>query len=327
MVTELVAADIGGTHARFALAQIEDGRVAELGEPLTLNTADHAGLAEAWQAFADHLGRPLPSAAALAFAYPVDNDLPNLTNMPWTIDPRRIPDALGLTEYLALNDFAAIGHAAATLGSSHFVHIAGPNVALPESGVISIVGPGTGLGVGLVIRSGGSYQVIASEGGNMDFSPNDDLDDRLMTALRKRYSHVSAERLVSGPALRDIYAVIADSEAPYAHDRDLWQAALDGGDPVARAALERFCLCLGAFAGNIALAHGANTLVLAGGLGLRLRDYLPASGFAEALAAKGEYRSILEQLPVRLIAHGEPGLYGAAAAFAVRPRDNGANAG
>jgi glucokinase len=318
MITELIAADIGGTHARFALAQIEDGRVLQLGDALTLKTADHAGLAEAWQAFARHLGRPLPRAAAMAFAYPVEKDLPRLTNMPWTIDARTLPEVLDVDQLLFLNDFSAIGHAAATLGPSYFLHIAGPDIALPEDGVISIVGPGTGLGVGLVIRGDGQYQVIASEGGNMDFSPYDDLDDRLMAALRKRYGHVSAERLVSGPALRDIYAVIADTDAPYADDRDLWQAALEGSDPIAAAAFERFCLCLGAFAGNIALAHGANALVLAGGLGLRIRGHLAASGFAERLAAKGDYRSILEQLPVKLIAHAEPGLYGAAAAFAAR---------
>jgi glucokinase len=324
MITELVAADIGGTHARFALAQIEDGRVLRLGEALTLKTADYSGLAEAWQAFARHLGRPLPSAAALAFAYPVENDLPRLTNMPWTIDARTLPGDLGIAEHLVINDFAAIGHAAATLEPSHFLHIAGPDVPLPETGVISIVGPGTGLGVGLVIRADGQYQVIASEGGNMDFSPHDDLDDRLMAVLRERYGHVSAERVISGPALSDIYAVIAEAQAPYAEDRNLWQAALDGSDPTAAAALERFCLCLGSFAGNIALAHGASALVLAGGLGLRLREHLPSSGFAERLVAKGEYRSILEQLPVKLIVHPEPGLYGAAAAFAARFAGSGA---
>src|ERR1041385_5457403 len=206
MITELVAADIGGTHARFALAHVEDGRVRELGGPLTLNTADYAGLAEAWQAFAHHLGRPLPAAAALAFAYPVENDLPQLTNMPWRIDARTLAEDLGLTQHLILNDFAAIGHAVATLDPLHFLHIAGPDIALPTSGVISIVGPGTGLGVGLVIRNGGHYQVIASEGGYIDFSPHDELDDRLMAALRSRYGHVSAERVVSGPGLRDIYA-------------------------------------------------------------------------------------------------------------------------
>jgi glucokinase len=318
MITELVAADIGGTHARFALAEVEDGRVVGLGETVTLETANYPGLAEAWQAFAHRVARPLPGAAALAFAYPVENDLPQLTNMPWTIDAQTLPDVLGVMHHVMLNDFAAVGHAVATLDASQFVHIAGPDIPLPESGVISIVGPGTGLGVGLVIRGDGRYQVIASEGGNIDFSPHDELDDRLMAALRRRYGHISAERVISGPGLRDIYAVIADADPPYAADRELWQAALEGSDPIAAAALERFCVCLGAFAGNIALAQGASALVLAGGLGWRLGDHLPTSPFAEAFAAKGDYRSILEQLPVKLIAHPEPGLHGAAAAFAVR---------
>jgi len=316
MTTEVVAADIGGTHARFALAQIDGGRVLELGEALTLKTAEHVGLPDAWQTFARHVGGPLPRDAALAFAYPVEEDLPQLTNMPWTIDARTLPDDLGVQRHVILNDFAAVGHAVATLGPSHFLHIAGPDIALPERGVVSIVGPGTGLGVGLLIRGDGRCQVIASEGGNMDFSPHDDLDDRLMAALRTRYGHVSAERVISGPGLRDIYAVIAGAEAPFADDRQLWRAAREGSDPDAAAALERFCLCLGSFAGNVALAHGSGALVLAGGLGLRLAEYLPKSGFAERLVAKGEYRSILEQLPVKLIVHPEPGLYGAAAAFA-----------
>ena len=315
-MTELVAADIGGTHARFALAKAEAGRVVELGDQLTLKTADYAGLPEAWRAFADYLGRPLPRAAALAFAYPVENGLPQLTNMPWTIDAETLPRDLSISRYLMLNDFAAIGHAVAALDLSDLLQVTGPEVALPANGVISIVGPGTGLGVGLVIRDNGRHRVIASEGGNIDFSPRDDFDHRLMVMLRKRYGHASAERVVSGPGLLDIYSVIAESDPPYANDRDLWQAALHGSDPTARAALDRFCCCLGAFAGNIALAHGANALVLAGGLGLRLRDYLPRSGFAEALVDKGEYGSILEQLPVKLITHPEPGLYGAAAAFA-----------
>lgn len=316
MSTELVAADIGGTHARFALAQIDDGRVVRLGDALTLNTADHSGLPEAWQVFARHLGRPLPSAAALAFAYPVENDLPQLTNISWTIDARTIPRLLGVERYVLINDFAAISHAVAAFDPSHFLHIGGPDVPLPQTGVISVIGPGTGLGVGLVIRADGQHQVVASEGGNMDFSPNDDLDDRLMETLRRRYGHVSAERVISGPGLRDIYAMIAEAEAPYVSDRDLWSATLAGHDPTAAAALERFCLCLGAFSGNIALAHGANALVLAGGLGFRLREHLPRSGFAEAFAAKGEYRAILEQLPLKLVIHPQPGLFGAVTAFA-----------
>src|SRR5205085_25049 len=120
MITELVAADIGGTHARFALAQIEDGRVLQLGETLTLKTADYADLVEAWNAFAAHLRHPLPPAAAMAFAYPVESGLPALTNMPWRIDSSTLADALGLVRHVIVNDFEAIGHAVATLGASHF---------------------------------------------------------------------------------------------------------------------------------------------------------------------------------------------------------------
>jgi glucokinase len=134
-----------------------------------------------------------------------------------------------------------------------------------------------------------------------------------MAALRRRYSHVSAERLVSGPALRAIYAVIAEAGAPYADDRDLWQAALEGRIRRA-AALEHFLpLSRCVRVGTCALAHGANALVLAGGwdsgcvsiAGLRV---------CRRLAAKGEYRSILEQLRL-LIVHADPGLYGASRRF------------
>src|SRR3954468_13301686 len=123
MIGDLVAAAIAGTHARFALAEVEDGHVLRLGEALTLNTAEHAGLAEAWRAFGDHSGRSLPSAAALAFAYPVENGLPQLTNMPWAIDAGTLPRALDITRHLVLNDFAAIGHAIAMLAPAHFLHI------------------------------------------------------------------------------------------------------------------------------------------------------------------------------------------------------------
>ncbi|MEO5640765.1 MAG: glucokinase, partial [Sphingomicrobium sp.] len=99
-------------------------------------------------------------------------------------------------------------------------------------------------------------------------------------------------------------------------DKMLWATALDGADALAAAALDRFCLCLGAVAGDLALAHGANAVVIAGGLGLRLKDHLPKSGFADRFIAKGRFERRMEAIPVKLITHPQPGLYGAAAAFA-----------
>lgn len=99
-------------------------------------------------------------------------------------------------------------------------------------------------------------------------------------------------------------------------DKALWAAALDGSDSLATAALERFCLTFGAVAGDTALAHGAHAVVIAGGLGLRLSDHLPRSGFASRFVAKGRFEWRMERLPVKLATFPEPGLFGAAAAFA-----------
>jgi glucokinase len=117
-------------------------------------------------------------------------------------------------------------------------------------------------------------------------------------------------------AIYQALAAITNRPAPLTEDKALWEAALGGTDPQAAAALERFLLCLGTCAGDIALAQGSGAVVIAGGLGLRLRDRLHSSGFAQRFVAKGRFESLMAALPVKLITHPQPGLYGAAAAHA-----------
>lgn len=102
---QLVSVDIGGTHARFAIAEVENGRVVSLGEPVTLKTAEHASLQTAWQHFASIHGTPLPKAAALSVASPITGDIIRLTNNPWVIRPSLIPERLGADIYTVINDF------------------------------------------------------------------------------------------------------------------------------------------------------------------------------------------------------------------------------
>src|SRR5271155_2596441 len=109
--TEIVAGDIGGTHARYALAEIADGRVQKLHEPVTFHTADHVSLARSWEAFGRQLGRELPRAAALAVACPITGEILKLTNNPWVIRPAALPEELGVDGLVLLNDFGAVGHA------------------------------------------------------------------------------------------------------------------------------------------------------------------------------------------------------------------------
>jgi glucokinase len=319
MVTEIVAADIGGTHARFALAEVDTGRVARLGEEVTLRTAEHASLADAWTAFAGRLGRQLPKAAAIAVAAPIQGDLLRLTNNQWSIRPSALPAELGVERLTVVNDFGAVAHAVAQLEGSRFLHVGGPDRPLPREGVISIVGPGTGLGVAQLIRRGDDYQAVETEGGHMDFAPLDELEDQLLRVLRQLYGRVSIERLASGPGLLNLYGALAriEEEVPlFDDDKELWAAAMSGQDWLAAAALDRFCLILGAVAGDIALAQGASALVIAGGVGVRLAAHLRQSGFRDRFLAKGRFEAMMADMPMKLIMHPQPGLFGAAAAFA-----------
>lgn len=318
-MTEIVAVDIGGTHARFALARVEGGRVVRLGEECTLRTAEHASLQAAWEAFGNVLGRPLPTAAGIAVAGPVQGDLLKLTNNPWVIRPASLPLMLGAERYTLVNDFGAVAHAVAQLGDEHFTHLCGPDRPLPAEGVISIVGPGTGLGVAQLLRRGGGYQVVETEGGHVDFAPLDSLEDRILVQLRARYRRVSVERVASGMGLANLYEALAAIEGRDIRFRDekaLWQAAMAGEDSLAAAAFDRFCLSLGAVAGDIALAQGAQAVAIGGGLGLRLAGHLPRSGFRGRFIAKGRFERRMDEMPVKIITHEQPGLFGAAAAFA-----------
>ena len=130
---------------------------------------------------------------------------------------------------------------------------------------------------------------------------------------------MSSERICSGPGIVAIYETLAELEGravPSRDDKAIWTEALEGTDSIALAALDRFCLALGAVAGDLALAHGANGVVIAGGLGLRIKDRLLHSGFGDRFVAKGRFQSLMAGLPVKLITHPQPGLFGAAAAFA-----------
>jgi glucokinase len=288
-VIELVALDVGGTHARFARAKLDNGTIT-LGEPLTLKTSDYASLQTAWEEFERLQDAPLPRAASIAIAAPITGQTIRMTNNSWIFRTDAIDEQLGLDTVTLINDFGAVAHAVARTPDAELVHIAGPDKPVPEHGTVSVVGPGTGLGVAHFHRFPGGYLVQSTEGGHIDFAPLDAIDDAMLAKLRKEHRRVSTERVHSGPGIWEIYQALA--------------------------AVERFCASLGSVCGDYALAHGAGAVVLAGGLGLRLRDVLPKSGFGERFRFKGRYTEMMAGIPVKMIVHPQPGLYGAAAAFA-----------
>ncbi len=308
---KIVAVDIGGTHARFAPAELAGSRVL-LGPETVLRTDDHASLAEAWAAAGKW---DAPEGVAIAVAGPVDGDEIRLTNNRWVLRRDELRQELGIDRIALVNDFAAVAHAVPGC-VDQLRHICGPDGPLPIEGVISVVGPGTGLGVALLHRNSGGDHVVASEGGHVGFAPGDDIDDRILARLRSRYGRVSAERVVCGRGLAEIHAVLTGEEA---EDHLLWQRALSGNDTLVES-LDRYCGLLGMVAGDLALAQGAVAVVIGGGLGLRLLDLLPRSSFQRRFCDKGRFAARMEAMPVKLITHRQPGLLGAAAAFAAAHR-------
>lgn len=317
-MTDLVALDVGGTHARFALASIAPDGAISLGDPVTLKTSDYASLQTAWDAFEARCGTPLPRAASIAIAAPIVGETIRMTNNSWIFQTDTIDEQLGLDRVTLINDFGAVAHAVARAPDDQLVHVTGPELPLPPRGTVSVIGAGTGLGVAHFHRHAGGYRVQSTEGGHIDFAPLDAIDDWMMARLRRQHRRVSTERVHSGPGICEIYAALAAVEkraVTTPDDRSIWDQGIARTDGLAAASVDRFCASLGSVAGDYALAHGASAVVLAGGLGLRLRELLPRSGFGERFRFKGRYAQMMAGIPVKLIVHPQPGLYGAVAAF------------
>ena len=302
----IAVADIGGTNARFATAELDGVKVLSVSEPATLGTSHVSTFGEAWKVFVGKLGGEAPNALGLAFAGPVGDASIKLTNNDWEIDRAELR-ALGIEELRIVNDFGAVAHAIGALGEEHFRSLCGPIGPLPRNSVITVVGPGTGLGVAQIV----SGKVVETEGGHAGFAPADEIEEQIHRDLRERFGRVEIEHLASGPGLSHIHRVLTGVERD---DSELWAGVLDGNE---LEAFDRWCAILGGFAGDLALVHGADAVVVAGGLGYRLRDQLPKSKFQERFGAKGKFYKRMQSIPVRILDYPQPGLLGAAIAFAL----------
>jgi len=310
----IVAADIGGTHARFALAELRPGERPLLGEMRKYRTREVAGLGQAWAKFERDSGGALPRAASIAVAAPIEGDILTFMNSEWRIDRHGLAAELGLDRLTLLNDYGAVAYAVAAMGPDELVPLAGPG-DLPADGITSVIGPGTGLGVAILERRGGQVSVIETEAAHIGFCPLDPEEEELSDALTARHGRASVERVVSGPGLIDIYRFLGGEEWDPLKAGALWDAAISGADPLGVRALAILVRCFGAAAGDIALAHGAMGVALTGALANRIADLLKTPMFEARFTAKGRYRARMLRTPVRLVTYAEPGLLGAAIAF------------
>lgn len=312
-----LVADIGATHARFALT---DPRRATpvLEQVRCLDDAGFAGLQQAAEHYLAWAGAA-PRRAVVAVASPVDGDGIALTNRDWSFRRTDLQRGLKLARLDVINDLGAVAWALPHLGPADAEPLIGAALA-PLRGPVSVLGPGTGLGVGLLVGQPGPWTVVETEGGHASFAPLDDQERAIAHWVAARHGRCSCERLLSGAGLSAIEAALSGlpPDVDPSRLRDpavIVAAALAGDDALAERTLSRFCAVLGSVAGDIALVHGARGVAIAGGIVPRIIPFLRGSAFRERFLAKGRMSARLQHVPVQAITHPWPGLLGAAVAL------------
>jgi glucokinase len=308
-------ADIGGTQARFALAQGKAVR-----EEAALSCADFAGPLEAARKYLDDvkIGHRRLREAAFAIAAPIAGaDQINMTNVHWRFSVRELRRELGLRRLIVLNDFTALAMSVRYLPANELIHVAGAQTA-PRA-PIAVLGPGTGLGVSGLIPAGEHWVPLQGEGGHVSLAPDNDREVALLQQLWRRYGHVSAERVISGPGLVNLYEAICAVERkdPEAlQPADVMQRGIQGSVPMCAEALQTFCALLGRVTGDLVLTLGAlGGVYIGGGIVPRMADYFLRSPFHESYLDKGRYRDYLAPVPIKIITTPHPAFIGLAHAF------------
>ena len=309
--TPHLVGDIGATNARFA-------RLEEDGQPRRTRIAasdDYADIADAIVAYLDEEDGAPPRAAALAVASPVIGDIVQFTNHPWSFSIAELKRRLGLDRLIVINDFTANALAVPRLREDERVAIGGGSAA--AGAPIAVLGPGSGLGVSGLVQSGARWTALASEGGHATMPASDAQESAVLDHMRSRFGHVSAERVLSGPGLVNLYQTLAALDGVPAEPFTAAQIAdhtIGEQEPLCAAALAMFCAMLGTVAGDLALTLGARGGVyIAGGIVPRLGAGFAASRFRERFEDKGRFRPYLAAIPTFVVTCPIPAFLGLAA--------------
>jgi glucokinase len=302
-------ADIGATNTRCALLN-DKGR--ELAAEVFHN-ADFTGVAGLLNVYLDHRrASDHPKRAALAVAAPIVGDDVQMINIDWRFSQAELKEQLGLSRLLVYNDFAAIAWGLPQLKPAELQKVGGGKAAARAT--LAAIGPGSGLGVSALVPSADDgWAAVSGEGGHVSLPAMTPEEAEVIELIRREHGHCSAERLLSGPGLVNLYAALAELAGrgrPTVTPRDVTSLAKQG-EPLARRTQAMFFAMLGTVAGNLALTVGARGGVfIAGGIVPQLLDALAKSDFRERFEAKGRYRAYMQAIPTHVITARLPAFRG-----------------
>ena len=297
----IIVADVGGTNGRFAIASFgEDG--VELDHTRKYSNAGLSGFADLLSQYLEELGAAAPRRACFATAGLSDGRRGLLTNLGWQLDADALEKQFGLEHLLFVNDFKALARMAPALPLSDSIALNG--APAPDYGPVTVIGPGTGLGVALVLKEPNGTITVGTEGGHMTYAPGNELEVRLWQHLAREHEHVYAELLLSGNGLCRIHEfLVAESGRGNSglSAAEITDAAL-AGDRDCETTVRQFLAVLGSVAGDVALCHGAlGGVFLGGGIVRRFIPLVESSDFCERFCAKGRMRDYMSGISIRLI--------------------------
>ncbi|WON78946.1 glucokinase [Serratia sp. UGAL515B_01] len=310
-MTYALVGDVGGTNARFALCSIETG---EITQSKTYSGLEFDSLEAVIRQYLGEQQLQIQDAC-IAIACPVTEDWVAMTNHSWAFSISAMKTSLGLKHLEVINDFTAVSMAIPMLSEADVLQFGGAKAQKDKP--IAVYGAGTGLGVAHLVHVNRRWVSLPGEGGHVDFAPNSEEEDIILKVLRSEVGHVSAERVLSGPGLVNLYRAIvkADNRLPEKWaPKDITERALAESCTDCLRALSLFCVILGRFGGNLALNLGTfGGVYIAGGIVPRFMEFFKASGFRAAFEDKGRFKDYVKPIPVFMITHSQPGLLGAGA--------------
>jgi glucokinase len=314
--TPKLIADIGGTNARFALLRGQD-----IDDEKVLACADHASLVHAVEFYLDSVGatsaQRRPREAAMAIAGPITGDHIRMTNHVWEFSAATTRRQLELSRLIFMNDFTALAMSLRHLPPQELEPIGGGRAVLGST--IALLGPGTGLGVSGLVPSGEHWIPLQGEGGHVTLAVMNEREIAVLARLRQRFSHVSAERVLSGPGLVNLYdalcaveGVVPDVVTP----KEVTERALAGSCRLSLETVSMFCGLLGTMSGNLVLTLGAvGGLYIGGGIVPQLGSFFANSSFRDRFEDKGRYADYLADVPIYVIRTALPAFIGLARSF------------
>lgn len=310
----ILIADIGGTNARFALA---DNSASQFSQAQTLEAAEFEHVTDAIDTYLSSHGITQLTAISLAVAGPIRNERVIFPNSHWQVDCADLRTRYQIEHAYLLNDWEAISYSLSSMGSDDVINIGGEWAPLQDGDyTVGALGPGSGLGMSGLLRRNQTLIPLVTEGGHAGFSPENQLQGLILNHLHQKFDdRISRERLLSGPGIINIHealCAIHNQENPGLGAADIAVAGINKQDPICEETFDLFFEILGQVAGDIALALGANDGVfIGGGICQRYPTQLANSKFRKGFENKGRHSGLMKEIPTWLITHNNPGLLGA----------------